>query len=354
MLTDHCYQGDCREVMRSLIADDVRVQCIVTSPPYWGLRDYGVDGQLGLEATLPEFIAGMVDVFDLCRQLLADDGTLWLNMGDSYAGTRGAAWGPSPASTKARAMTASRRRDDTSIPRSDVRVEGLKPKDLVGQPWRLAFALQDAGWWLRQDIIWHKPNPMPESVRDRCTKAHEYLFLLTKSEKYFYDFDAMQEPVSGTAHARGSGVNPKAMPSGWDTAPGGHRELTGRYTGTGVGFGRGYDKAAKPRVKQNVSFSGSVNGLVDTRNRRSVWSIPTQSFDGAHFATFPEALVEPCVLAGSRPGDIVFDPFMGSGTVASVAQRLGRRWLGAELNPEYIALQAERTRQPGFVLEVAP
>lgn len=219
--------------------------------------------------------------------------------------------------------------------------------------WRLALALQDAGWWLRQDIIWHKPNPMPESVRDRCTKAHEYLFLLTKSEKYFYDFDAMQEPVSGTAHARGSGVNPKATPSGWDTSPGGHRELKGRYSGTGVGFGRGYDKVAKPRVKQNASFSGSVNALVDTRNRRTVWTIPTQSFDGAHFATFPESLVEPCVLAGSRPGDIIFDPFMGSGTVASVAQRLGRRWLGAELNPDYIALQAERTRQPGLVLENA-
>ena len=194
---------------------------------------------------------------------------------------------------------------------------------------------------------------MPESVRDRCTKAHEYLFLLTKSEKYFYDFDAMQEPVSGTAHARGSGINPKAAPSGWDTAPGGHRALTGRYSGTGVGFGRGYDKVAKPRVKQNASFSGSVNELVDTRNRRSVWTIPTQSFDGAHFATFPEALVEPCVLAGSRPGDIVFDPFMGSGTVATVAQRLGRRWLGSELNPDYIALQAERTRQPALALEVA-
>lgn len=353
MLTNHCYQGDCRDVMRSLIAEGVRVQCIVTSPPYWGLRDYGVDGQMGLDASLPEFLARMVEVFELCRQLLASDGTLWLNMGDSYAGTRGAAWGPSPAATQARAMTASRRRDDTPIPRNDVRVEGLKPKDLIGQPWRLAFALQDVGWWLRQDIIWHKPNPMPESVRDRCTKAHEYLFLLTKSEKYFYDFDAMQEPVSGTAHSRGSGVNPKATPSGWDTAPGGHRELTGRYAGTGVGFGRGYDKVVKPRVKQNASFSGAVNELVHTRNRRSVWSIPTQSFDGAHFATFPEALVEPCILAGSRPGDIVFDPFMGSGTVASVAQRLGRRWLGAELNPDYIALQAERTRQPGLMLEAA-
>ncbi|AEI76695.1 modification methylase XcyI [Cupriavidus necator N-1] len=353
MLTNHCYQGDCREVMRELIAAGVRVQCIVTSPPYWGLRDYGVHGQLGLEASLPEFLANMVEVFVLCRQLLADDGTLWLNMGDSYAGSRGAPWGPSPAATEARSMTASRRRDDTPIPRSDVRVEGLKPKDLVGQPWRLAFALQDSGWWLRQDIVWHKPNPMPESVHDRCTKAHEYVFLLTKSEKYFYDFEAMQEPVSGGAHARGAGVNPKAAPSGWDTSPGGHRQLKGRYSGTGVGFGRGYDKVVKPRVKQNASFSAAVTESVGTRNRRSVWTIPTQSFDGAHFATFPESLVEPCILAGSRPGDIVFDPFMGSGTVASVAQRLGRRWLGAELNPDYIALLAERTRQLGLVLESA-
>lgn len=320
MLIDHCYQGDCRDVMRSLIADGVRVQCIVTSPPYWGLRDYGVAGQLGMEPTLREFIANMVEVFDLCRELLADDGTLWMNMGDGYIASK---------------------------------ADGIKPKELTGQPWRLAFALQDAGWYLRQGIVWHKPNPMPESARDRCTKAHEDLFLLTRSEKYYYDFAAMQEPVSGGAHARGSGVNPKAAPSGWGTSPGGHREKTGRYTGTGVGFGRGYDKTPKPRVKQNASFSASVNELVDMRNRRTVWTIPTQSFDGAHFATFPEALVEPCILAGTRPGDIVFDPFMGSGTVASVAQRLGRRWLGAELNPEYIALQAARTRQPGLVLEAS-
>ncbi|MGO4151484.1 DNA-methyltransferase [Cupriavidus sp. YAF13] len=321
MLTNYCYQGDCCAVMRDLVAAGVRVQCIVTSPPYWGLRDYGVAGQLGLEPTLREFLDSMVEVFDLCRELLADDGTLWLNMGDGYVPCRAA---------------------------------GVKPKDVTGQPWRLALALQDAGWWLRQDIVWHKPNPMPESVRDRCTKAHEYVFLLTKSERYFCDFAAMQEPVSGGAHSRGAGVNPKAdIPSGWDTSAGGHRALKGRYAGTGVGFGRGYDKVAKPRAKQNASFAAAVAPLVDTRNRRSVWTIPTQSYSEAHFATFPEALVEPCVLAGSRPGDIVLDPFMGSGTVASVAQRLGRRWLGAELNPEYIALQAERTRQPGLVLEVA-
>ncbi|WP_458763638.1 DNA-methyltransferase [Cupriavidus basilensis] len=359
MKLNHCYQGDCRAVMRDLIAAGVRVQCIVTSPPYWGLRDYGVAGQLGLEPTLREFLDNMVEVFDLCRELLADDGTLWLNMGDAYAGSWGAQGRPQGKGDMTGRSVASARQIGAS-PRFGTgtgtrgRELGLKPKDLMGQPWRLAFALQDAGWWLRQDIIWHKPNPMPESIRDRCTKAHEYVFLMTKGERYFYDFAAMQEPVSGGAHSRGAGVNPKAeIPSGWDTSAGGHRTLKGRYAGTGVGFGRGYDKVAKPRAKQNASFSAAVTDTVDTRNRRSVWTIPTQSYGEAHFATFPEALVEPCVLAGSRPGDIVFDPFMGSGTVASVAQRLGRRWLGAELNPDYIALQAERTRQPGLVLEVA-
>lgn len=351
---DQCHFGDCRDTMRTMITAGVRVQTIVTSPPYWGLRDYGVDGQMGLEPTLREFIATLADVFDLCRELLADDGTAWVNMGDAYVGTRGAAWGPSEASTAARATTQSRRRDNSPIPRSDVRVDGLKPKDMMGQPWRLAFALQDAGWYLRQEIIWHKPNPMPESVRDRCTKAHESLFLLSKNEKYFYNFDAMQEPVSGNAHARGAGVNPKARePSGWDMGTGGHREKVGRYPGTGVGFGRGYDKAPKPRAKQNASFSAAVKDLVDTRNRRSVWTIPTQAYDGAHFATFPEALVEPCVLAGSRVGDVVFDPFFGSGTTGQVAQRLGRRFIGCELNRDYEPLQRERLRQRGLQLEVA-
>jgi site-specific DNA-methyltransferase (cytosine-N4-specific) len=233
---------------------------------------------------------------------------------------------------------------------------------MMGQPWRLAFALQDAGWWLRQEIIWHKPNPMPESVRDRCTKAHESLFLLARSEKYYFDADAIKEPAThgitptGVGFGHGFDADPKARvrtPSGWDTDAGGHRELTGRYSKknsfareTKYSDGEHGQKAQHRADREDVDYS-------QTRNKRSVWTIPTQSYSGAHFATFPEALVEPCVLAGSRPGDIVFDPFMGSGTAASVAQRLGRRWLGAELNPDYIALQAERTRQPGLVLEVA-
>ncbi|PRH46376.1 DNA-methyltransferase [Burkholderia multivorans] len=343
---DRSHRGDCRDLMLAMAADGVRVQTIVTSPPYWGLRSYLPDGhpdkhrEIGQEPTLREFIDTLVGVFDLARELLADDGTLWLNMGDSYAGSRGAPWGPSPAATEARAMTASRRRDDAPVPRSDVRVDGLKPKDLVGQPWRLAFALQDAGWYLRQDIIWHKPNPMPESVRDRCTKAHEYLFLLSKSERYYFDADAIRTPYSGETKTQSfDSMDYKRRdryksPAGWDMGAGAHGSFhrDGRQKG----------------VLAPVDYQ-----LKEGANRRSVWTIPTRAYPEAHFATFPEALVEPCVLAGSRPGDVVFDPFFGSGTTGQVAQRLGRRFLGCELNPEYEPLQRARLRQPGLVLEVS-
>ncbi|KPJ34709.1 DNA methyltransferase [Burkholderia multivorans] len=365
---DHSHRGDCRDLMRAMIADGVRVQTIVTSPPYWGLRSYLPDGhpdkhrEIGQEPTLREFIDTLVGVFELARELLADDGTLWLNMGDSYAGSRS---GPETASklngtrrnqTEAnRAMTASRRRDDAPVPRSDVRVEGLKPKDLVGQPWRLAFALQDAGWYLRQDIVWEKLNPMPESVRDRCTKAHEYMFLLSKNERYYFDQEAILEPVSPNTHARLS-QNVQAQ-IGSERANGGAKsngnmKAVGRkvYPGNGVGFGHGFDAVPKGRVKNNASFDEAMAIMPTMRNRRSVWHIPTQSYSGAHFATFPEALVEPCVLAGSRPGDVVFDPFFGSGTTGQVAQRLGRRFLGCELNPDYEPLQRDRLRQPGLAL----
>lgn len=372
---DHSHRGDCRDLMRAMIADGVRVQTIVTSPPYWGLRSYLPDGhpdkrcEIGQEPTLREFIDTLVGVFDLARELLADDGTLWLNMGDSYAGSRS---GPETGSTlngtrrnqteANRAMTASRRRDDAPIPRSDVRVAGLKPKDLVGQPWRLAFALQDAGWYLRQDIIWHKPNPMPESVRDRCTKAHEYLFLLSKSPKYYFDQEAILEPVSPNTHARLS-QNVQAQ-IGSERANGGAKangNMKAVARGVGWGHGTDADERSRGRVKRkladegggtknNASFDEAMAIMPTERNRRSVWTIPTQSYSGAHFATFPEALVEPCVLAGSRPGDVVFDPFFGSGTVGQVAQRFGRRFLGCELNPDYESLQRDRLRQPGLAL----
>lgn len=338
--TNRCHFGDCRDTMRRMIADGVRVQCIVTSPPYWGLRDYGVDGQIGLEPTLSEFLAQLVEVFDLCRELLADDGTLWLNMGDSYANggrkTRGT--------------------DDKLAQRAmDMRPAdpvGIKPKDLIGQPWRLAFALQDAGWYLRQDIIWSKPNPMPESVRDRCTKSHEYLFLLSKSERYFIAPEGMKEPAVST-HVPGNNSHKGA------TA---YAEQAGEFHRTKAGLVAYAQRQRSKRdsfkrdgSKREQGIPGQAVGThrpdraesewdVSRRNRRSVWTIPTQAYRGAHFATFPEALVEPCVLAGSRPGDIVFDPFFGTGTVGRVALRLGRQFIGCELNFNNAALQDDRLR----------
>lgn len=390
MKLDHCHLGDCRDSMRLMLdaGGGGKVQTIVTSPPYWNLRDYGVAGQLGMEPTLREYVATMVEVFDLARQVLADDGTLWLNLGDSYASRGG------PAQVQGGEQFINRQRGKSLICHSNrlaADEAGLKPKDLCGIPWRVAFALQDAGWYLRQDIIWNKPNPMPESVRDRCTKSHEYLFLLTKSERYFFDFEAFQEPVTGGAHARAPGNRShkgeqaylegdehhrtkaglvayaerkrQKTPDGWDTTKGngGHGSFhkdgreKGKARDAGVGPKARPAKSApnEPRVKYNESFSAAVVGLVDKRNRRSVWTIPTESYSEAHFATFPRALVEPCILAGSRPGDIVFDPFLGSGTVAQVAQNLGRRWVGCELNEVYVKLQDDRTRQSGLVLEVA-
>jgi site-specific DNA-methyltransferase (cytosine-N4-specific) len=370
---DRCHFGDCRDTMRAMIADGVKVQTIVTSPPYWGLRDYGgVAGQIGHEPTLREFIDTLVGVFELCRELLAEDGTAWVNMGDSYCGNRGAAWGPSVASTHARATVKSRRRDDEPIPRSDVRVEGLKPKDLVGQPWRLAFALRDAGWYLRQDIIWHKPNPMPESMRDRCTKAHEYLFLLSKSEKYYFDQDAILEPVSATTAVRLS-QNVDAQVGSERANGGGKTNGNMKAVARGVGWGHGTDaeqrgrgrvttkeasekdggrleQGLRPAARMGGGAGWREQGRPLDRNKRSVWTVPTQSYSGAHFATFPEKLVEPCVLAGSRVGDVVFDPFFGSGTTGQVAQKLGRQFVGCELNPAYGGLQDERLRQPSLIL----
>jgi DNA modification methylase len=351
---DKCHFGDCRDTMRAMIADGVKVQTIVTSPPYWGLRDYGVDGQIGHEPTLREFIDTLTDVFELCRELLADDGTAWVNMGDSYAANR-AYQVPSTKGGPKHSESQSAGGRGSSVP------EGLKPKDLVGQPWRLAFALQDAGWYLRQDIIWHKPNPMPESTRDRCTKAHEYLFLLSKSPRYYYDQDAIRTPASakttqlsydtfdGDRRAR------YKMPDGWNTAPGAHGSFhphgreKGKKAGANAMRGQGQ---ARPEGIGRANREGrdvtEVGMNADTANRRSVWTIATEAYPGAHFATFPEALVEPCVLAGSRPGDIVFDPFFGSGTTGQVAARLGRKFIGCELNPAYEALQRDRIRERGF------
>lgn len=293
--------GDCREIMRRWAADGVRVQTCVTSPPYFGLRDYGNEGQIGLEQTPDEYIAAMVEVFRCVRDVLADDGTLWLNIGDSYA-RQGGRESDQPRHWDGREKTAGSMHSTRLA--QDI---GLKPKDLIGIPWMLAFALRSDGWYLRQDIIWHKPNPMPESVRDRCTKAHEYIFLMSKSEKYFFDSEAMKE--------RG------VIPAGTKAAKGSAE--------------RQAQKGVNARPPEYKVYDGM-------RNRRSVWTVTTRPYKGAHFATFPPDLIEPCILAGSRPDDIVLDPFMGSGTTAQVAIQHGRQYLGCELNPEYKVLQDQR------------
>ncbi len=338
--------GDALECLRK--QPDGLARCCVTSPPYWGLRDYGVDDQIGLEPTPEEYVARLLAVFHELRRVLADDGTLWLNLGDSYAGS----WGAQ-----------SRRGDEDGVsgpqiaahPKGQTKTgslehtPGLKPKDLVGVPWRVAFALQADGWWLRSDIIWSKPNPMPESVTDRPTKAHEYLFLLSKRERYYYDAEAIAELVTGNAHPRGNGVNPKArIPMGWDTGAGSHREKVGRYKKPGKNSGVLVDRVPRPRKKQNPSFSAAVTDPVERRNARSVWTIATEAFPEAHFATFPQALVEPCILAGSEPGDMVLDPFVGSGTVGVVALRHGRGFVGIDLSPEYAEMSRHRIAGPLF------
>ncbi len=295
--------GDVRQRLAEL--PDGSVQTCVTSPPYWGLRDYGHDGQIGLERTPEEYVAEMVTVFREVRRVLADNGALWLNVGDSYNGAA-----PNRSGQHGFKDGQSNRAARHSVGG----VADLKPKDLVGIPWRLAFALQADGWWLRQDIIWAKPNPMPESVTDRCTKAHEYVFLLTKSARYFYDAAAITEPSANL------GV-------------------------TDIRFGGAkYGDSDDPK---HQTKSGNTYVDSGTRNRRSVWQIATKPYAGAHFAVMPEALAEPCVLAGSRPGDLVLDPFTGSGTVGVVALRHGRDFVGVELNPEYAALAEARIYDDG-------
>lgn len=299
--------GDVRERLTEI--PDGSVRCCVTSPPYWGLRDYGEADQIGLEQTPEAYVAELVQVFREVRRVLADDGTLWLNLGDSYkpAGNGSTKKGFNERYTGKNYATDKQGADEGHVDRSQLRADAIKHKDLVGIPWRVAFALQDDGWWLRQDIIWNKPNPMPESVTDRCTKAHEYVFLLTKSARYYYDAKAVAEQALAQNH---------------------HDYTGGSYSAPG-----------------QTPHTGSRHKTLDgpmTRNRRSVWSITTKPFKGAHFAVMPEALVEPCILAGSAPNDLVLDPFTGSGTVGSVAIRLGRRFIGVELNPNYVAIAEQR------------
>ena len=355
--------GDVREQLRALPAESVH--CIVTSPPYWGLRDYGVDGQIGLEATPAEFIEVMVDVFNEARRVLRADGTCWINMGDSYAGSWGSQGrdysGVGVSALSARQVMASQRKASGT---GGTRSTGLKPKDLVMMPHRLAIALQDSGWWVRQDIVWSKPNPMPESVRDRCTKSHEYIFLLSKSEKYFYDAEAIKEPAAGaTDHARNSfGTKDYDVPG----------QKPQKRTARGVGFGHGADADARQRGRvmacskddgrdeQGLRTAARMGGGAgfredpaarpDMRNKRSVWTMATHSFTEAHFATFPPELPEICIRAGCPPGGTVLDPFFGAGTTGLVADRLQRDCIGIELNPSYAEIARKRIQGESSLL----
>ncbi|MBS3927696.1 MAG: site-specific DNA-methyltransferase [Sphingomonadales bacterium] len=298
--------GDCRDVLAQM--PDRSVQCCVTSPPYFGLRDYGVDGQIGLEASPEEFVGELVAVFHEVRRVLADDGTLWLNLGDSYAAS-GMGGNPAESSHRKQATNVG------SLVAGRKAPDGFKPKDLLGIPWRVAFALQSDGWYLRQDIIWAKPNPMPESVTDRCTKAHEYIFMLSKSAQYFYDAASVAEPaVSTDVKKFTDGGRDKQRGHGRR-----HEGFNGRY-------------AAKL----------AADGVPATRNRRSVWAVATAPFKEAHFATFPPEIPKLCIRAGSRVGDTILDPFGGAGTTGLVADGLGRNATLIELNSSYAAMAHNR------------
>ena len=276
-MINECYFGDCRDSLDKMKSEGITVQSCITSPPYYGLRNYGIDGQIGLEQTPEEYIQNMVDVFRKVREVLADDGTLWINIGDSYYNYR-----PGNLSYTKQTIASNNQDLPTNSAKRNNKLQGYKEKDLIGIPWMLAFALRNDGWYLRQDIIWSKPNPMPESVKDRCTKSHEYIFLLSKNQNYY--FDTLYEP--------------------------------------------------------------SVDGK--ERRKRSVWEVQLKPYKGAHFATYPEELIIPCILASSRVGDTILDPFLGSGTTARVAERLNRNWVGCELNETYLELQEQRLERTGL------
>ena len=311
--------GDCRNILPTL--ETKSVQCVVTSPPYYNLRDYGVTSQIGQEATYQEYIESLVDVFREVRRVLKDDGTVWLNLGDSYAGSGHG--GNLGKNKKLKSMT----------PLKQTPLSGLKKKDLIGIPWRVAFALQEDGWYLRQDIIWHKPNVMPESVKDRCTKSHEYIFLLSKSKNYYFNAEAIKEDSVTFENRQPAIVRNRKY------------GYTSKLNATHPSYNLRRDdkrdtfKQGSPQKRLNRKDSDYD---ITKRNKRDVWTIPTHPYKGAHFAAFPLGLVIPCVLAGSREGDVILDPFFGSGTVAEAAALLNRNWLGIDINPDYKPLYKQR------------
>ena len=292
--------GDCRDTLKQF---DEQARTCITSPPYYGLRDYGgEENQIGQEKTPEEFIDQLVSVFKEVRNVLTDDGTLWINLGDSYYNYR-----PGKGQSYPKQSVSKTNQDlPTQCNKRGNKLEGLKEKDLIGIPWMFAFAMRSDGWYLRQDIIWHKPNPMPESVKDRCTKSHEYIFLLSKNKKYYYDNEAIKEPVK----------------QDWGT----RNRTNGKYHNSGSG----------------LSPHSGLTKSYDRKNKRDVWSITNKPYKGSHFAVFPPDLITPCILAGSEKGDIILDPFMGSGTTAMVAKQLGRDYIGCELHEEYSNLIDQR------------
>lgn len=385
-------QGDSLTILKTL--PDESVNCCVTSPPYWGLRDYGCSGQLGLEKTPEEYVAKMVEVFREIRRVLRKDATLWLNMGDCYASGGkhnnegfNERWHGKHFLSNKQGGTDQERPERPSV-------QNLKPKDLMGIPWRVAFALQADGWYLRMDIIWAKPNPMPESVQDRPTKAHEYIFLMSKSAKYYYDAEAIKELIqSGPSDIRKMiekkdrydakhfhndpgplaaanyrthigkkrAVGGSRKPAGWQSGPGAHDSIPkGRYPDSFKGSLPGRkDGPGQDRREKGDRIHGNLPGRDDGglacndstqlyRNKRSVWTVATQPYADAHFATFPEKLVKPCILAGCPQGGTVLDPFAGSGTTGMVAEYLGRNSILIELKPEYCEMARERTAQGGL------
>lgn len=350
-----CHFGDCLETLKGMPGGIV--QTCVTSPPYFGLRDYsGGAAEIGREKTPDEFVSALVAVFREVRRVLKDDGTLFLNIGDSYANV--GKWGGSTSGKHAKDLhgvqQSSGRVRDTSVGLVNA---GYKPKDLIGIPWMLAFALRADGWYLRQEIIWAKPNPMPESVTDRCTKAHESIFLLAKSERYYFDAGAIKEPAAPASIARWNQDIEGQI---------GSNRVPGKTNGNmkAVGGRSKRDSFKREDSKRAEVIPGQTVGThrpdreesewdTATRNKRSVWTVATTPYSGAHFATFPTALIEPCILAGAPAGGVVLDPFFGSGTTGHVAQNLGRQFIGCELNPAYKPLQDQRLHQPSLMLEVS-
>jgi DNA modification methylase len=320
-MTSTILTGDALEMLKTI--ESGTVNTCVTSPPYYGLRDYGVDGQIGLEEMPEQYISKLVEVFREVRRVLRDDGTCWVNIGDSYCNTNGYARAQPEFQRQGRNDAPANDRDLTQLHKA-----GFKTKDLIGIPWMLAFALRADGWYLRQDIIWSKPNPMPESVRDRCTKSHEYIFLLSKSKQYYYDADAIKEPIKENTLER--------YKTGWN----GNQD-------------RGYVNGPQNHMSEYMGMDEEKIAQLreEGRNKRSVWTVCVNGFKEAHFATFPQALIEPCILAGAPFDGLVLDPFTGSGTTAVTALQNGRNFIGVELNPKYVTMAEKRIKKQGHYQE---